>query len=169
MTTPPCAVEGGVVITPRAATSGTYYQLTRLDAATAQVTDAVVLPSSMRPLEAAYGPTGFSFAFDAIYNYGDGIKNLGTYVPASAVSVEAPAAVVATASGFDPAVFEELFIVASVAFVEGANDEVTATVAVAEGEKCPRCWNIRALGGNAAHPDVCERCGDALDAIGFEG
>lgn len=92
MTTPPCAVEGGVVITPRAATSGTYYQLTRLDAATAQVTDAVVLPSSMRPLEAAYGPTGFSFAFDAIYNYGDGIKNLGTYVPASAVSVEAPAA-----------------------------------------------------------------------------
>ncbi len=87
----------------------------------------------------------------------------------AALTVEAPAAVVATASGFDPAVFEELFIVASVAFVEGANDEVTATVAVAEGEKCPRCWNIRALGGNAAHPDVCERCGDALDAIGFEG
>lgn len=91
MCTPPCAVDGGVVITPRAATSGTYYQLTRLDATTAQATDAVVLPSSMRPLEAGYGPTGFSFAFDAIYNYGDGIKNLGTYVPAKAVSVEAPA------------------------------------------------------------------------------
>lgn len=92
MCAPPCAVEGGVVITPRADTSGTYYQLTRLDAATAEVTDAVVLPSSMRPLEAGYGPTGFSFAFDAIYNYGDGIKNLGTYVPASPVTVSAPAA-----------------------------------------------------------------------------
>lgn len=92
MCTPPCAVEGGVVITPRAATSGTYYQLTRLDAATAEATDAVVLPSSMRPLEATYGPTGFSFAFDAIYNYGDGIKNLGTYVPASAVSPQVAAA-----------------------------------------------------------------------------
>ena len=92
MCTPPCAVDGGVVITPRAATSGTYYQLTRLDAATAEATDAVVLPSSMRPLEATYGPTGFSFAFDAIYNYGDGIKNLGTYVPASAVPTGAPAA-----------------------------------------------------------------------------
>ena len=33
--------------------------------------------------------------------------------------------------------------------------------------KCPRCWNHRALGGNANHGSVCERCGDALDAIGF--
>ena len=33
--------------------------------------------------------------------------------------------------------------------------------------RCPRCWNHRELGGNAAHPSVCERCGDALDAIGF--
>ncbi|MCI8468736.1 MAG: Tat pathway signal protein [Eggerthellaceae bacterium] len=89
MSCPPSAVADGVVITPRAATSGTYYQLTRLDAATAEVTDAVVLPNAMRPLEAAYGPTGFNFAFDAIYNYGDGIKNLGTYVPAAPVSVDA--------------------------------------------------------------------------------
>lgn len=87
----------------------------------------------------------------------------------AALTVEAPAAVVAAAAGFDAAVFEELFIVASASFVEGEGDEVTASVAVAEGEKCPRCWNIRALGGNPAHPDVCERCGGALDAIGFEG
>lgn len=82
--------------------------------------------------------------------------------------VTAPAGVVATAAAFDPAVFEELFIVASVQFVENDGDEVTATVTAAEGDKCPRCWNIRALGGNAQHPDVCERCGDALDAIGFK-
>ena len=44
-------------------------------------------------------------------------------------------------------------------------DEMTAAVAVAEGGKCPRWWNIRELGGNPDHPDVCERCGDALDAI----
>ena len=50
-------------------------------------------------------------------------------------------------------------------FVEGDGDEITAAVTVAEGEKCPRCWNIRELGGNPDHPDVCERCGDALDAI----
>ena len=83
----------------------------------------------------------------------------------ASLTVTAPAALVATAGSFDPSVFEELFIVASVKFVEGDGDEITAAVAVAEGEKCPRCWNIRELGGNPDHPDVCERCGDALDAI----
>ena len=87
----------------------------------------------------------------------------------AAVAITAPAAVVATASTFDPAVFEELFIVASVAFGEGADDEVSAVVTVAAGEKCPRCWNIRELGGDPSHPDVCERCGAALDAIGYKG
>ncbi len=77
----PCACGDGVVITPRAETSGTYYQLTRIDAASGQTTDALVLPSSMKPLEAAYGETGFSFAFESIYNYGAGIANLGTYTP----------------------------------------------------------------------------------------
>lgn len=44
-----------------------------------------------------------------------------------------------------------------------------AKLLAAQGEKCPRCWNFRELGGNANHPHVCKRCGDALDAIGFEG
>ncbi len=69
-------------------------------------------------------------------------------------------------SAYDAAVFEELFIVSSVSFVEGeelARAEVTPTPA----EKCPRCWNYRELGGNPNHPSVCERCGDVLDAIGF--
>jgi isoleucyl-tRNA synthetase len=68
--------------------------------------------------------------------------------------------------GFDAAVFEELFIVSGVEFAEG--DEFACQVVPATGEKCPRCWNYRELGGNAAHADVCARCGDALDAIGFE-
>ncbi len=86
----------------------------------------------------------------------------------AAITVFAPAAVVKTASAFDPAVFEELFIVAGVTFVEGEGDEITAEVAVATGEKCPRCWNIRELGGDTRHPDVCERCAAALEAIGYE-
>ncbi len=83
----------------------------------------------------------------------------------ASLTVTAPAALVATARSFDPEVFEELVIVAKGQFVEGDGDEITAAVTVAEGEKCPRCWNIRELGGNPNHPDVCERCGDALDAI----
>lgn len=81
MACPPTSCGDTIVATPRARTSGTYYQLTRIDGATGQVTDACVLPSSMRPLECGWGKTGFNFAFDGIYNYGEGIKNLGTYMP----------------------------------------------------------------------------------------
>ncbi len=85
MSTPPYALDDSVVITPRTATSSTHYQLTRIDASTGDVMDALVLPSSMAPLEAGYGNTGFMFTFDAIYDYGDGIANLGTYVPMTQV------------------------------------------------------------------------------------
>lgn len=77
----PISCGDALVATPRARTSGTYYQLTRIDGASGAVTDACILPSSMRPLEAGWGRTGFNFAFDGIYNYGDGIANLGTYMP----------------------------------------------------------------------------------------
>ena len=83
------------------------------------------------------------------------------------VTVHAPEALVAMAQKFDAAVFEEAFIVASVAFEAAEAEEITATVARTEEPRCPRCWNHRALGGNPNHPDVCERCGDALDAIGY--
>lgn len=80
----PTSCGDAVIASPRARTSGTYYQLTRIDGATGAVTDACVLPSSMRPFECGYGKTGFNFAFDGIYNYGDGIANLGTYMPLAA-------------------------------------------------------------------------------------
>ena len=83
----------------------------------------------------------------------------------AAISVTLPVDMLAVASAYDASVFEELFIVSEVSFTEG--EELAAAVAPASGEKCPRCWNYRALGGNPNHPDVCERCGDALDAIGF--
>ena len=44
-------------------------------------------------MECSWGKTGFSFAFDGIYNYGEGIANLGTYLP-----MEAPEAVSLTAA-----------------------------------------------------------------------
>lgn len=82
----PSAAKSGVVITPRADTTGTYYQLTHIDAATGQATDALTLPASMKPFEAGFGTTGFSFAFEGIYDYGEGISNLGTYAPAQQVT-----------------------------------------------------------------------------------
>lgn len=81
MSTPPYALKDSVVITPRVNTSGVYHQLTLIDATEATVRDRMVIPQSMKPLEAGYGTTGFNFTFDGIYNYGDGIANLGTYTP----------------------------------------------------------------------------------------
>ena len=86
----------------------------------------------------------------------------------ASVVVRGPEALVGFAERFDASVLEELFIVAAVRFEDnGSEDEITAQVERTTAEKCPRCWNYRALGGNPNHPDVCERCGDALDALGY--
>lgn len=86
MVCPPYGLDDAIVIAPRVDSSTVYYQLTCIDAASGEVRDTVTLPASMSPLEVGYGDTGFMFSFDAIYNYGDGISNLGTYVPTSAVT-----------------------------------------------------------------------------------
>ncbi len=74
-------VGDGVVITPRAASTNMYYQLTKLSGKDASMIDQMTLPSAMTPSLASYGKTGFSFCFADIYNYGGGISNLGTYTP----------------------------------------------------------------------------------------
>lgn len=81
MSTPPYSTGTGIVITPRVDTSGVYHQLTLIDAESGQMQDSLALPASMKPLEAGYVQERFTFSFDAIYSYGDGIANLGTYVP----------------------------------------------------------------------------------------
>lgn len=86
MATAPYATEDSVVITPRTDTTSIHYQLTCIDANSGETRDTMVLPSSMKPLEAGYGNTGFMFSFDAGYQYGDGIASLGTYAPASKVT-----------------------------------------------------------------------------------
>ncbi len=74
----------GVVATPRAEATGTYYTLTKVSAGDLSITDTMTLPSSMSPDLAGYGKSGFSFGFSSIYSYGGGIANLGTYTPRSA-------------------------------------------------------------------------------------
>ncbi len=83
MCTPLYATNDGVACSPRVSTSGVYHQLSFIDDATLSITDSVIMPGGMKPLEAGYGNSRFSFAFDTIYNYGNGIANLGTYVPTS--------------------------------------------------------------------------------------
>ncbi|MEC4273835.1 twin-arginine translocation signal domain-containing protein [Adlercreutzia sp. R25] len=116
MACPPTSCGESIVATPRARTSGTYYQLTHLDAATGEVTDACVLPSSMKPMECGWGKTGFSFAFDGIYSYGEGIANLGTYLP-----LESPEAVSLTAVNEEEAQAEENEVKGEAPYLPAAN------------------------------------------------
>ena len=90
-----------------------------------------------------------------------GVVTEGTSQAASA-TLTLPADVATALADVDLA---EVFVCAAVEVVSG--EGFSCAVAPAVGEKCPRCWNVRELGGNAHHPHVCERCGDVLDSIGF--
>lgn len=81
MSTPPYSTGDGIVITPRVDASSVYYQLTLLDAQSGEMQDSMILPASMAPDEAGYVDGRFVFCFEKIYSYGDGIANLGTYLP----------------------------------------------------------------------------------------
>lgn len=69
----------GVVAVPRNAESRSYYDLALVDAASGQTQNSLTLPASMKPLEAGYVNGRFTFAFDSIYSYGEGLASLGTY------------------------------------------------------------------------------------------
>ena len=83
----------------------------------------------------------------------------------AALSIACPEAVFDVVSGFGEADLAELFIVASVELSRAEGDEVQVSVSQTDLPRCPRCWNHRALGGNAGHPEVCQRCGDVLDVL----
>lgn len=89
----PSSSPTGIACAPRSDESGTYYQLTHIDAESGEVTDQLTLPASMKPSEISYGATGFSFSFDGIYQYGDGISNLGTYTPVTPVALTTQSAI----------------------------------------------------------------------------
>ena len=83
MGTPPYSSGESVTIAPRLDESTTYFRLTNINALKGETNDTMTLPGGMKPLEAGYGKTGFMFSFANIYDYGEGISNLGTYVPMS--------------------------------------------------------------------------------------
>lgn len=75
------ACEDAIVFAPRHADSSYFFQLAHMDASTGQVDESITLPEGMHPNQLGYGPTGFAFSFDAIYENNYGIANLGTYTP----------------------------------------------------------------------------------------
>jgi isoleucyl-tRNA synthetase len=59
-----------------------------------------------------------------------------------------------------------LYMVASADVEQWEEEEVAVDVQKAEGEKCPRCWQIRTdIGVDAKYPDLCARCATAVRAI----
>jgi len=44
-------------------------------------------------------------------------------------------------------------------------DELAVEIHPASGEKCPRCWNLRDLGSDSEHPEVCARCAKVLGEL----
>ena len=56
-----------------------------------------------------------------------------------------------------------LFIVSGVALTASPATELAVIVTKATAKKCERCWNYRAaVGTNAAHPTICDRCVEAV-------
>lgn len=74
----------------------------------------------------------------------------------AAVTLSVPSGIAAVLAECPEGLLAELFIVADVRVIEGA--ELSVTVAPASGEKCPRCWNYRELSDTG----VCRRCAAVL-------
>lgn len=84
------------------------------------------------------------------------------------VTIAAPAETVAVLESVGRAVLEELLIVGGVEVRQGESSDISVEVGQTAGEKCPRCWNVRELGSDAAHPEVCARCAAVLEEIGWQ-
>ncbi|MBJ7260257.1 MAG: class I tRNA ligase family protein, partial [Chthoniobacterales bacterium] len=63
---------------------------------------------------------------------------------------------------------EEFFILSALKLEEGAAD--AAGVAKTGAAKCARCWRHRdSVGTNAPHPDLCDRCVEAVESAVVAG
>lgn len=78
----------------------------------------------------------------------------------AAVSIVLPAALRAVIDARGKDALAEMFIVSEVSLSDG--DDLAVTVTPASGSKCPRCWNYREVGVDAAHPELCARCAAVL-------
>ena len=76
--------------------------------------------------------------------------------------------------GFDESDMAAIFIVSQVTVQQGTDgyhseelEGVGVTVAAAEGEKCPRCWNhSKKIGAPGHHAELCDRCAKVLGLLG---
>ncbi|MDR1016717.1 MAG: isoleucine--tRNA ligase [Coriobacteriales bacterium] len=83
-----------------------------------------------------------------------------------AVKIVAAGSDLEALSEIGEAALAELLIVSQVVLEElpdGSETKVALSAAV--GEKCPRCWNIREIGADPAHPDLCARCAAVVSAL----
>jgi isoleucyl-tRNA synthetase len=52
--------------------------------------------------------------------------------------------------------------------IHNIGNQVTASVFIANGSKCERCWRyVQDVGQDKRFPSVCLRCAEALEAVGF--
>ena len=83
-TAPLYACSDGVATAPRIGSGARYWELVHVLESTGEADATITLPNGMQPSAVGFGVTGFAFCFDSIYDYGDGISNLGTYTPSTA-------------------------------------------------------------------------------------
>jgi isoleucyl-tRNA synthetase len=89
-------------------------------------------------------------------------KQIGSSLQAELVLEIADEALLAELRGRESEL-EEFFILSSLTLQAGA--ETKAVLKPSEAKKCARCWRHRQFVGlGAAHPDLCDRCEEALAA-----
>jgi isoleucyl-tRNA synthetase len=90
-------------------------------------------------------------------------KTIGSSLEAH-VRIEADADTFKFLKPYEPDL-SSLFIVSSVTLAQSAGgpEPVQVTVTKSSAGKCERCWNYReAVGKDAAHPTLCDRCLEAI-------
>ena len=88
--TQPLITEGYLTFSPRVDTTNVYYQLTAMDIATDKLVNGIVLPQSVRALDAIYLGERLSFTIENNYTHAGGIGLYGTYLQLPSQSVMAP-------------------------------------------------------------------------------
>ena len=90
-------------------------------------------------------------------------KTIGSSLEAY-VRIEADAETFRFLQRYEPDL-STIFIVSKVTLVQsvGGREPVRVTVSKSQAGKCERCWNYReAVGTDAAHPTLCDRCLEAI-------
>jgi isoleucyl-tRNA synthetase len=94
------------------------------------------------------------------------VKRIGKSLEA-AIRLCVPALEAAVLGQYSAAL-KELFNVAAVHIDATEATDISVTIVPADGTKCGRCWNYRTdIAAYGPWPEVCGRCAEALDAMGY--